>query len=66
MTEAVGIPPLLPATPKKTSPWIITIAVILILYCCCFGVIGLLFAFWSPILQALDLHDLLPILTILR
>jgi hypothetical protein len=66
MTEIAGSSPLPPTTPKKASPWIITIAVILILSCCCFGVIGLLFAFWNPLLQAMNLHALLPIQTILH
>jgi len=66
MTEAIGTPLPPPAVaPKKTNPWIITIVVIVVVCCGCFGVIGLLFGFWDPIMQALGLSALLPVLTAL-
>jgi len=66
MTEAIGTPlPPPAAAPKKTNPWIIAIVVIVVVCCGCFGVIGLLFGFWDPIMQALGLSALLPVLTAL-
>jgi hypothetical protein len=49
------------ATPKKNKPWIIAIVVIVVVCCGCFGVAGLLFGFWEPIMQALGLNALLPV-----
>jgi len=67
MSEATGIPlPSPEATQKKTNPWIIAIVVIVMVCCCCFGVTGLLFGFWDPIMQALGLNTLLPVLMVLR
>ncbi len=63
MSEPGGSP--LPAPvdpPKSTSPWLITLAVVLIGCCSCFGVMGLLFTFGEPVLQALGMHSLLPLL----
>ena len=66
MSEAAGTPQPPPeTTPKKTSPWIIVIVVIVAVCCCCFGVTGLLFGFWDPIMQALGLNALLPVQMIL-
>ena len=66
MTEATGslLPPPA-AAPKKTNPWVIAIVVILIVCCGCFGVIGLLVGFGEPIMQALGMNTLLPVLMVL-
>ncbi len=62
MSEATGTP----LAPKKTSPWVIAILVIVVVCCGCFGVTGLLFAFFGDqILQALGISALLPVLAIL-
>jgi hypothetical protein len=65
MTEATGTPLPPPAASPQKNKWIIAIAVIVVVCCGCFGVIGLLFGFWDPIRQALGLSSLLPNLTIL-
>ena len=56
MAEAKGTPP----APQKLKPWVIAIAVIVILCCFCVGVIGLLFAFSDPILHELGLTAFYP------
>jgi hypothetical protein len=65
MAEAAGssLPP--PTAPQKINPWIIVIAVIVVLCCFCVGAIGLLFAFGEPILHELGLYALLPVLRML-
>jgi hypothetical protein len=65
MTEAAGssLPP--PLAPQKINPWIIVVAVIVVLCCFCVGAIGLLFAFGEPILHELGLYALLPALRML-
>jgi hypothetical protein len=65
MVEATGpqLPP--PTAPQKTNPWIIVIAVTVLVCCSCFGAIGLLIAFGEPILHELGLYALLPVLKIL-
>ena len=66
MTEATGTPlPPPAAASKKTNPWIIAIVVIVVVCCGCFGVAGLLFGFWEPIMQALGMNTLLPVLMVL-
>jgi len=64
MAETTGesIPPPAPA-PKKLSPWIIAILVVLLVCCGCFGVAGLLVGFWDPIRQAFGFSSLLPVLS---
>ncbi len=59
MAEPVSPPPLPALQPtgtpaiQKTNPWIIIIAVAVVLCCACFGVIGLLIAFGPEILHEL-------------
>ena len=62
-TGAAFSPPA--TTPKKTNPWIIAIVVIVVVCCGCFGVTGLVFGFWEPIMQALGMNILLPVLMVL-
>jgi hypothetical protein len=66
MTEPAG-PPLPPpeAVPKKINPWIITVLVIVLVCCACFGVVGLLVGFWDPIRQAFGPSSLLPVMIVL-
>jgi hypothetical protein len=45
--------PLPPA--KKINPWIIIVAVVVILCCACFGLLGLVIAFGPDLLQELGL-----------
>jgi hypothetical protein len=64
--ETVGSPPpQVEGAPKKISPWIVAVLVIVLVCCTCFGVAGLLIGFWDPIRQAFGLSTLLPILTAL-
>ena len=65
MTEATGAPLPPEAAPNKTNSWIIAIVVIVVVCCGCFGVIGLIFGFWDPIMQALGLSALQSVLTVL-
>jgi hypothetical protein len=54
MTEGTDTPlPTMPAK-NKTNPLIISIVVIVVVCCCCFGVAGLVFGFWDPIMQSLQ------------
>ena len=62
-TTGAPLPP--PTAPQKVNPWIIVIAVIVVLCCFCVGAIGLLFAFGEPILHELGLYTLLPVLKML-
>ena len=60
-------PPAQPANPpalQKTNPWIIIIAVAVVVCCACFGAIGLLIAFGPEILHELGVASvpLLPAL----
>ncbi len=50
--------------PQKTNPWIIIIAVAVVICCGCFGVTGLLLAFGPEIMHELGLISLLPFLTV--
>ena len=62
-TAGVPIPPL--SAPRKMEPWVIVVAVIVVLCCLCVGATGLLFAFGGPILNELGLlHTQLPALLI--
>jgi hypothetical protein len=54
--------PLPSPTLQKTNPWIIIVAVIIVVCCGCFGMIGLLLAFGPEILHELGLASLPPIL----
>lgn len=57
--------PVPPPAPAKPNPWLIATAVVVMLCCLCFGALGLLLAFWDPILQELGvtlLHPPLPML----
>ena len=66
MTEATGSPLPPPAeVPKKANPWIIAIVALVVGCCACFGVVGLVFGFWDPIVQAFGLQVLLPLMTFL-
>lgn len=66
MNQEMGTPlPPPAAAPKKTSTWIIAIVVIVVVCCACFGIAGLLFGFWDPIMQAFGLQVLLPVLMVL-
>jgi len=58
----MGISPSAP-TPQKTNPWIIIVAVAVVVCCGCFGVIGLLLAFGPEVLHELGLALGLPLLT---
>jgi hypothetical protein len=49
-----------PASSQRTNPWIIIVAVIILICCLCFGAAGLLLAFVPEILQELGLSYLLP------
>lgn len=44
---------------QKTNPWIIIIAVAVVLCCACFGVLGLLIAFGPEILHELGVTAVL-------
>ncbi|HTX91352.1 MAG TPA: hypothetical protein VMC09_09050 [Anaerolineales bacterium] len=56
------IPPLPSPAPQKTNPWIIVIAILVVVCCGCFGAVGLLLAFGKPILDELGLSfHLIPI-----
>jgi hypothetical protein len=60
MTDSAGAP--VPSNAlKKTNPWIIIIAVIVVVCCGCFGILGLILAFvpW----QQLNLSSWLPALS---
>ena len=60
MAESTGAPA--PA-PQKTNPWIIAIAILVLVCCLCVGLVGLLIAFGDPILHELGLTSFtLPIL----
>ena len=66
MSQEPSVPLPMPAgTPKKANLWIIASVVIVIVCCGCFGVAGLLFGFWEPIMQALGMNTLLPVLMVL-
>jgi hypothetical protein len=52
--DPAGIPAL-----QKTNPWIIIIAVAVVVCCACFGVTGLLIAFGPEILHELGLAAVL-------
>ena len=64
MIEASGPPPSSPA-PQKLKPWVIVLAVAVVVCCFCVGVIGLILAFGDPILQELGLSASFPSLLIL-
>ena len=59
VTSSAPLPP--PAPQQKLNPWIIALAVIVVLCCFCVGAIGLLFAFGEPILHELGMTASLPI-----
>ena len=62
-TAGLPVPPLSAA--RKVEPWVIVVAVIVVLCCLCVGATGLLFAFGGPILNELGLlHAQLPALVI--
>ena len=61
MNNEAGLPPV----PRQNKPWVIVIVVVVVLCCLCLGVIGLLIAFYQPILQTLGLQSFLPLLTTL-
>ena len=65
MTEATGTPLPPPTAPQKTNPWIIIVAVVVVVCGACCGVIGLLLAFGPEVLHELGLYALLPVLTVL-
>jgi hypothetical protein len=66
MAETTGTPIPPPAgAPKKLSPWVIGMLVIVLACCGCFGVVGLLVGFWDPIRQAFGFSFLLPALGVL-
>ncbi len=66
MAETSDTPTPPPAVaPKKLSPWIIAILVIVLVCCGCFGAVGLAVGFWDPIRQAFGFTSLLPVLMIL-
>ena len=45
-----------PAPPKKSNTALIAVIVAVIILCCgCFGALGLIIAFWQPILSELGL-----------
>lgn len=57
--SGVPLPP--PTAPTKLQPWVIVVAVVVVLCCLCVGALGLLFAFGGPILTELGvLHSQLP------
>ncbi len=43
-----------PPPPGKRNPWLIVTAVIVVLCCACFGMAGLIFAFWDSIASELS------------
>ena len=65
MIENSGAPLPSPTTPTKLQPWVIVVAVLVVMCCFCVGATGLLFAFGGPILDQLGvLHSQLPVLLI--
>jgi hypothetical protein len=58
--------PLPPTAPQKTNPWIIVIAVIVVICLLFVGLAGLLIAFGEPLLHELGMKATLPILFSLR
>ncbi len=50
--------PVAPPPIQKTNPWIIIIAVAVVLCCACFGILGLLIAFGPELLHELGMAGL--------
>ena len=61
MADLPGPPPVAPAL-QKTNPWIIIVAVAVVVCCACFGIVGLMIAFGPEILHELGVAGT-PILT---
>jgi hypothetical protein len=60
MNEPIINPPPPAPEPKKLPTWAIVVIVAVVLCCFCGGALGLIFAFWDSIQQALGLAALLP------